>query len=69
MQTIDVGREDGMGGVKSKPSLNIRQDFSNHLMSLWTETRKRRQSIFSASTSLPETTKIQAEMKYHSGYL
>ena len=38
-----------------KPSSKIRQDSLNHFMSLWSETRKRRQSKFSASTSLAET--------------
>ena len=44
-----------MAQFKCKPSSNIWQDFSNHLMSLWSETRKRRQSILSASRSLTET--------------
>ena len=44
-----------MTQFKCKLSSNIRQDFPNHFMSLWSETRKRRQSKFSASTSLTET--------------
>ena len=40
-----------MAQFKCKPSPNIGQDFRN----LWSETRKRRQSKFSASTSLTET--------------
>ena len=37
-----------MTQFKCKLSSNIRQDFPNHFTSLWTETRKRRQSKFSA---------------------
>ena len=56
MKTIDAGMEVGMAWFKCKPSSNIWQDFPNHLMSLWSETRKRRQSKFSALMSLAETT-------------
>ena len=44
-----------MAQFKCKLISNIRQDFPNHFMSLWSETRKRRQSKFSASTILAET--------------
>ena len=40
-----------MAQFKCKPSPNMGQDFRN----LWSETRKRRQSKFSASTNLNET--------------
>ena len=41
--------------LKCKPTSNIRQDFPNHFMSLWSDTWKRRQSKFSASASLIDT--------------
>ena len=41
-----------MTQFKCKLSSNIRQDFPNNFMNLWSETRNRRQSKFSASTSL-----------------
>ena len=56
MKTIDAGMEVGMTQFKCKPRRNIRQDFPNHFMSLWSETRKRRHSKFSALMSLAETT-------------
>ena len=50
--TTDAGREVGMAQFKCKPSSNILHDFPNHFMSLWSETRKRRQSKFSGSLRL-----------------
>ena len=47
--------EVAMAQFKCKLSSNIGQDFFNLFMSLSSETRKRRQSKFSASTSLTET--------------
>ena len=41
MYTTDAGREVGIAQFKCKLSSNIRQDFPNHFMSLWSETRKR----------------------------
>ena len=45
-----------MAQFKCKPSSNMGQDFPNQFMSLSSKTRKMRQSEFSASTSLAETT-------------
>ena len=44
-----------MAQFKCKLSSNIWQDFPNHFMSICSETWKRHQSNFSASTSLTET--------------
>ena len=44
-----------MAQSKWKPSSNKGQDFSNHFMSLGSETQSWGQSKFSASTSLTET--------------
>ena len=41
--------------VKCKPSSNVRQDFPYHYMNLCSETWKKCQSKFSASTSIAET--------------
>ena len=41
--------------ANAKMSSNIQQDFLNHFMGLWSETRNRRRSKFSASKSLTET--------------
>ena len=43
------------GHFQCKPSSNLRKNFPNHLMTLWSETWKRHQSKFSASMSLIET--------------
>ena len=70
MWTSDAVREVGMAQFKCKPSSNLRQDFQNHFMSLWSETRKRRKSIASfqpqwVSPRLvkPHTRKLNASYK------
>ena len=55
MYIIDADWEVAMAQFKCKLSSNIGQDFFNHFMSLSSETRRRHQSKFSASTSLAET--------------
>ena len=56
---LDAGGEVGMAQFKYKPRSNIRKVFPNHVMSLWSETRKSRQSKVSVSTSLTETRSAQ----------